>query len=325
MALLSENEWREFLLRHPQAHLLQTAEWGRLKERFGWKAVRLVHDDCGAQVLLRALPLGFHIAYVPKGPVGEQPESIWPHIDRVCREHRTVFLKIEPDLWQQPGDGGEAPEGFQSSTETIQPPRTILLDLARDEAEILASMKAKTRYNIGLAERKGVLVQPSQDFALFSSLLAETGERDGFEVHSRDYYQQAYTLFHPLGQCELLTASYEGQTLAALMVFARGATAWYFYGASSDQHRELMPAYLLQWEAIRWARRTGCRVYDFWGIPDEDEQTLEAGFTGRSDGLWGVYRFKRGFGGRVCRAAGPWDRVYLPWVYRLYKMRAKRR
>jgi lipid II:glycine glycyltransferase (peptidoglycan interpeptide bridge formation enzyme) len=107
------------------------------------------------------------------------------------------------------------------------------------------------------------------------------------------------------------------------MVFQYGDRSWYFYGASSDQHRELMPTYLVQWEAMRWAKARGCRTYDLWGVPDEDFDTLEEQFMSRNDGLWGVYRFKRGFGGQLLRASGPWDRVYNPALYALYKFRAR--
>jgi lipid II:glycine glycyltransferase (peptidoglycan interpeptide bridge formation enzyme) len=137
-------------------------------------------------------------------------------------------------------------------------------------------------------------------------------------------HHKAYELFHPKGMCELLLADYQGQPLAALMVFAVGRHAWYLYGASSDRERARMPAYLLQWKAIRWARSRGCVKYDLWGVPDEDEATLEAQFESRRDGLWGVYRFKRGFGGRVARSAGAWDRVYNPAVYWLYRLRVSR-
>jgi lipid II:glycine glycyltransferase (peptidoglycan interpeptide bridge formation enzyme) len=117
--------------------------------------------------------------------------------------------------------------------------------------------------------------------------------------------------------CELLVAEAEGQPLAALIVFARGARAWYLYGASANEFRNYMPTYVLQWEAMRWARVQGCTEYDLWGVPDEDEETLEAEFTKRADGLWGVYRFKRGFGGEVRRGAGPWERVYRPVLHRV--------
>jgi lipid II:glycine glycyltransferase (peptidoglycan interpeptide bridge formation enzyme) len=180
-------------------------------------------------------------------------------------------------------------------------------------------MKQKTRYNIRLAVKRGVIVRPCADLGLFSQLMVETGQRDRFGVHSPDYYRQAYELFNPRGECELLLAEIEGNPLAALMVFAHGPRAWYFYGASSNVQRDHMPTYLLQWEAMRWARQRGCREYDLWGVPDAGEEELEAGFTSRSNGLWGVYRFKRGFGGTLRRSAGPWDRVYNPLLYRLYR------
>jgi lipid II:glycine glycyltransferase (peptidoglycan interpeptide bridge formation enzyme) len=109
------------------------------------------------------------------------------------------------------------------------------------------------------------------------------------------------------------------------MAFAQGKRAWYLYGASSNLHREVMAPYLLQWEAIRWARGRGCVEYDLWGIPDAGEDELEAHFADRQDGLWGVYRFKRGFGGRVWRSVGTWDRVYNPRLYRLYRFLIARR
>jgi lipid II:glycine glycyltransferase (peptidoglycan interpeptide bridge formation enzyme) len=158
------------------------------------------------------------------------------------------------------------------------------------------------------------------DLDTFYQLMETTGQRDGFGVHSQAYYQAAHQLFAPAGRSRLLLAEFEGQLLAGLVVFAFGDTAIYMYGASSDAHRNRMPTYLLQWEAMLWAKEQGCRVYDLWGVPDEDEATLEDEFTQRSDGLWGVYRFKRGFGGRLVRRIGAWDLVYAPMRYRLYSL-----
>jgi peptidoglycan pentaglycine glycine transferase (the first glycine) len=163
-----------------------------------------------------------------------------------------------------------------------------------------------------------VLVRPCSDLELFYRLMGVTGRRDAFGVHSLDYYRRAYELFYPRGECELLLAEFQGQPLGAVMVFAHGRRAWYFYGASADEFREVMPTYLLQWEAIRWARGRGCSEYDLWGVPDTDEGTLEANFEQQKGGLWGVYRFKRGFGGQLRRSQGPWDRVYNPVLYAFY-------
>ena len=268
------------------------------------------------------------LAYVPRGPVGGPVEKLLPELDRVCAEQGAFMLKVEPD---QPWDAARAvalrAAGLRQSPQTIQPASTIVIDLEPDEDEILARMKQKTRYNIRLAGRKGVMVRAWDDLPSFARMMDETAARDEFGAHSLTYYQKAYELFHARSSCELLVAEFEGQALAALMVFARGERAWYFYGASRDAHREKMPTYLLQWEAMRWAKARGCRLYDLWGIPDKDEAVLERDFQDRSDGLWGVYRFKRGFGGQVVRSLGAWDRVYRPLRYALYRLglRAVRR
>jgi len=238
-----------------------------------------------------------------------------------------VLLKVEPEAWE-PLPAGWIQDnlpGFRSSPQTIQAPRTVVVDLEGEEERTLARMKPKTRYNIRLAEKKDVQVHPSSDLEGFYALMSVTGQRDAFGVHSLDYYRRVYDLFHPDGACELLQAEYSGQPLAALMVFGRGNWAWYFYGASNNLERNRMPAYLLQWEAMRWARQRGCRFYDLWGIPDEEEGVLEAEFEKRSSELWGVYRFKRGFGGQVRRTAGAYDRVYIPGLHAFYRWWARRR
>jgi lipid II:glycine glycyltransferase (peptidoglycan interpeptide bridge formation enzyme) len=265
------------------------------------------------------------IAYLAKGPIGENWDGLWLEVDAVCRRRHAIFLKVEPDLWTESTGIELPPRGFRLSPHSIQPPRTLLVDLHGEEEAILGHMKQKTRYNIKLAQKKGVTVQPSVELEVFHRLMQVTGGRDAFGVHSLSYYQRAYELFHTRDACELLLAKYEDEPLAGLMVFAQGPRAWYLFGASSNEHRDRMPTYLLQWEAMRWARGRGCTEYDLWGVPDADENTLETEFTHRSDGLWGVYRNKRGFGGKLCRAAGPWDRVYSPLAYRLYSWWTSRR
>ncbi len=327
MPVVTLDEWNRFTSLHPQAHLLQCGEWGALKAGFGWQPERIVMGAAGAQVLFKPLPLGFSLAYLPKGPLGADWDALWPEVDALCRRRRAVFLKVEPDAWQEDAGVGAGMQmaGFRPSQHDLQPPRTIVVDLQGDEEDLLARMKQKTRYNIRLAERKGVEVETSAHVSIFSELMEVTGERDSFGVHTLDYYRRAYELFYPAGMCELFIASYQGQALSGLMVFAQGKRAWYFYGASNNLHRNLMPTYLIQWEAMRWARSKGCTQYDLWGVPDHDEQTLEAQFSERSDGLWGVYRFKRGFGGELKRSLGAWDKVYRPLGYTAYQAIIARR
>ena len=329
MPVLSASEWDSFLSGYPEAHILQSSAWGELKNAFDWTPVRItssISGQCGAQVLFRRLPLSFSVAYVPKGPLGDCADwpGLWPELDRLCRQRRAIFLLVEPDA-SEPLDTQllSTMHKFGQAASPVQPRRTVLVDISGTEEQVLERMKQKTRYNIHLAERKDVVVSQVNDLLEFNALMKVTGARDGFEVHSLQYYQRVFDLFSPHERCALLVARYADRPLAGLMVFYRGSRAWYFYGASSDEERNRMPAYLLQWEAMRWARQHGCREYDLWGIPDQDEADLEAHFTDRSDGLWGVYRFKRGFGGRLDRSAGAWMRVYNPLFYRLYQWRMR--
>jgi len=314
MPIISLTDWNQFLTRHPNAHLLQTGEWGELKSAFGWKPIRIVSGDSGVQILFRKLPLGFTVGYIPKANFDQ---SLLPEIDSACKQNRAIFLKLEPDSWDN-----QKPETWnlklRTSPHNIQPPRTIIIDIRGTEEEILARMKPKARYNTRLAEKKGVTVRAWNDIDSFHKMMLVTGGRDGFGIHSLEYYKSAYELLQPKGLGEILVAEYEGKPLAALFVARSGQRAYYLYGASTDEERNRMPTYLLQWEAMKWAKTRGCEEYDLWGVPDEDEATLEANFESRHDGLWGVYRFKRGFGGELKRAAQAMDRVYNPLLYWAY-------
>jgi peptidoglycan pentaglycine glycine transferase (the first glycine) len=334
-------EWDAFVAAHPHGSILQTTSWSRLKGRFGWTPRRIwVRREnqlvAGAQVLFRSAALGMvHIGYIPHGPLvdwrdDEQVAVLLNQLDFAAYEHRAGLVKIEPMLWQEemPPQEWQAlcdRHNLVAPGDTIQPPRTMVVDLRPGEEQILQAMKQKTRYNIRLAERKGVVVREgtATDLPIFNGLMAITAERDSFGVHQPDYYRTAYELFAP-DNAALFLAEYERTPLAAIMVFTHGSRAAYFYGASSNEQRQRMPAYALQWEAMRWAKARGCTEYDLWGVPDYPEEQLEAAFTGRSDGLWGVYRFKRGFGGELMRTVGSADRVYSRLLYRLYQWRRGR-
>ncbi len=325
MPEINHSEWNTFLSKQVAAHLLQSDEWGKLKSAFGWEPVQIVEGDTGAQILFRSLPLKYSLAYLPKGPVTATHPSpaFWTAVDRVCRSRRAIFLKVEPDGWvddmQKPSDYYW--DGFVPSRQHIQPHNTLVIDLQGTEDDVFNRMKPKTRYNIRLAGRKDIVVHPSDDIENFYKVMTVTGQREEFHVHSRDYYRRAYELFHPRGMCELFVADYQGCTLATLMVFANDRQAYYFYGASSGVERNRKATYPLQWEAIRWAHARGCEEYDMWGIPDEAMDIAEDDAEAREDGLWGVYRFKRGFGGAIKHAVPTLDRVYIPLLYKLYLWR----
>jgi peptidoglycan pentaglycine glycine transferase (the first glycine) len=325
MIVINDSDWDAFLEQHPEAHLLQTSAWGRLKSQFGWSSIHCRQQDCGVQILFRKLPLGFTIGYIPKGPIGENWQVLQLEIDQICRQNNTIFLIIEPDILEESRNKiSEQMRGYAKQVSPVQPRRSIIIDLAGSESHWLERMKQKTRYNIRLAEKKEIDVHISTDIDSFYQLMIQTGQRDGFGVHSKKYYQLAFDLFSQENKCVILQADYRNAPLAALMIFSHGARAWYFYGASNDLERSRMPTYLLQFEAMRWAASRGCIEYDLWGIPDADLEELEARFSERSDGLWGVYRFKRGFGGHIVRSVGAWNRVYNPFLYWLYQVWSKR-
>ncbi|GAB4521626.1 MAG: peptidoglycan bridge formation glycyltransferase FemA/FemB family protein [Anaerolineae bacterium] len=321
-------DWDAFVQQQTRAHVLQLSAWGELKCAFGWDYEIVTLNDhnaitAGALLLFRALParLGT-MAYLPMGPYvthDAQWEPLWSAVRDAARRHHAAFLKWEPGIYHDtPPDFTQWK--FQASPQTVQPPNTILIDLTPDDDAMMARMNQGTRRKIRQSYKNDVQYYEGSraDVEKFNALMQATGTRNEFGVHEPRYYELAYELFAP-DDAALILAEHEGDVLAGIMVFAVGDTALYLYGASSDVKRNLMATYGVQWEAIQWAKRRGCRWYDLWGIPDEDEATLESQFQERGDGLWGVYGFKRGWGGQVIRSAGAWDRVYNPLVYTAYK------
>ncbi len=339
--------WDSFVLAHPNGHLLQSYAWGEFKRRHQWPAMRLIITEpgsdkvlAGAQVLFREMA-GLSVAYIPKGPVvdwanRELVAALFQNLRQVTRRRRAIYLKIEPNIALDPQFNPTLLEeyGFKPSSETIQPRSTIRVDLTDAREKWLERMKNKTRYNIRLSERRGVKCRQADpanpaDFEGFYKLMEQTGQRDHFGIHSADYYRDVWEAFRTSpegsGNGALWLAEFEGQIIAGVMVFTYGGEAAYFYGASSDEHRREMATYLLQWQAMSWAKENGARWYDFWGIPDEispdevghENETLDQ--KNVRDGLWGVYRFKQGFGGEVVRYAGAYDLVYNRAMYLLWQ------
>lgn len=331
----SPDTWDQFVSSHPRAHLLQLSAWGELKAAFGWKPVRIAlagadgHLAAGVQLLRRRLPLRLGwMAYAPYGPLVDwsdpaQVRALQAALARTARQQRIAFLKIEPGSSLEHVDFQGF--GFRPSAQTIQPPRTVVIDLSGDDEAILARMNQGTRRNIrkSIKYEVGIREGTRAEVANFNALLAETGERDAFGVHAPDYYARAYDLFVPAGRAALILGRYGDQDLAGVMVFALGEWAWYLYGASSDRERQRMASYGVQWAAMQWARQHGARYYDMYGVPDCDPGALEAQFETRSDGLWGVYRFKRGWGGTITRTSGAWDFSYNHLLYTAYRLAVK--
>ncbi|MBI4785561.1 MAG: peptidoglycan bridge formation glycyltransferase FemA/FemB family protein [Chloroflexi bacterium] len=321
--------WDDFVCAHG-GHLLQSAGWGELKARFGWSALRLALDRdgelvAGALVLFRNLPLGLRLAYLPRGPVCDPTDhatfaALSETLSATARARGAFALTIEPDS-PSPSPPLFADELRRTGEGRVgvgfQPHTTIHLDLTRDLDTILAQMKPKWRYNIRLAERKGVTVREGQleDVPTFYRLLQITGARDHFAIHSLAYYRAAFDLLQH--HARLFIAEYEREPLAAIFVTAFGAEAIYLYGASSNAHRERMPNHALHWAAMQWAKARGCARYDLWGIGDD--RPVRSQRPHRSILPDGLRQFKQGFGGQVVEYVGAYDVVFSRWRYELYR------
>lgn len=336
LSVTNQQDWDGALLALPHPHILQSWAWGDFKSRHGWRPQRLLFQEEGrtvaaASLLRRTIPvLPTAICYAPKGPIldwtdEDRAERVLAVLEREARRWDTLFVKIDPDLYYPDHAPAFSPcpphapqmaallqrRGWRFSNDQIQFRNTVLLDLEPEEDDLLAAMKQKSRYNIRLAARRGVTIRQGEgaDLPLFYQLYAETAQRDRFLIRAPHYYEDAWGSFLQAGLATLLLAEVEGQAVAGLILFIFGNRAWYMYGASSNQHRDKMPNYLLQWEAIRHARARGCTVYDLWGAPEELEE---------SDPMWGVVRFKLGLGGQIAQGLGAWDYAARGVPYRFY-------
>jgi len=324
-AITQADVWDAAIRRLPQAHILQSWLWGELKGSRGWAPFRFLWrlEDrivAAAQVLL--LQRGrLCLGYVPKGPLLDWTddalaEVVLTQLAEYARQRGLLLLKIAPDVRADTEVGATTSalltkHGWRASFEQVQFRNTMLLDLQPTLHRLMEQMKPKWRYNIHLAVRKGVTVRDAtpDDVPLLCAMYAKTAARDSFVIREEAYYQDVWQRFMRAGLTWALIAEVDHTPLAMAIAFHLGTYAWYMYGASYDTGREFMPNHLLQWHIIRRAKEAGCTVYDLWGAPDTPDVT---------DPLWGVYRFKEGFGATYVRHLGAYDYTPRTWLYRLY-------
>ncbi len=339
----TQEQWDNWLEESPGGgHILQSYEWGEHKSRYGWKPVRLTLSDSGkvvgvGQFLVRRTPfVGGHVMYCPKGPWipwddEDAVRTFFKGVVTVAKREKAHTVKIEPEVLEKNEQvkGVLKDLGFRKARYDLQFKTTMVVDLTPSEDEMLARMKGKTRYNIRLAQKKGVhIVEDDTPQALedLYNLHRITAERDGFVLRPKSYYMAAWTKMKEAGRAHFFFAEHEGERLAGMVVYTFGHKYWYMIGASSNEKRNLMPTYLLQWEVMRWAKSQGLTYYDMVAIPNPDN-------LNESDPMWGLYRFKSGFGGEIFEFLGIYDlhvnklRAWAwynfePLYYRLY-MRLK--
>ncbi len=317
----NKTTWNSFLLASP-AHdrlFLQSWEWGECLRAEGQGIERLaIHDDAGALVaqalaVERTLFGNKKYIFLPYGPVMSSPD-LMPSMLALLRQRwcasrpQVVFIRVEP---------ATAVTGVGQRVKEIHPVETSLLDLTQPVEVLPTGMHAKTRYNIKVAKRHGVVVAVSNAAADFLRLMKMTSARDKFTAHSDQHYS---TLLKQLGVMALPSAAARElavtifvarrgeQVLAAAMVAVFGDTATYLHGASSNTDRQLMAPYLLHWEIIQRVQALGYRQYDWWGVNT----------TGTRPDWAGITRFKQGFGGHIKEYGGTYDLICQSQWYRMY-------
>jgi lipid II:glycine glycyltransferase (peptidoglycan interpeptide bridge formation enzyme) len=330
---LGEHAYRDFLEANFAADFMQTLAWGRVKSLTGWRSVPLLLQDTGGRVVLSALLLArrlpglpFTLFYSPRGPVldwnrpGDELALILKAFVASVRDmapkHRAVVLKCDPALPESNATAGMALQaaGFRPGTtavafEGVQPRFVYVIDIRPDPADLLASFSSKHRYNIRLAQRKGIEVRQAQteeELLAFYQLLEETAARDRFRVRAYPYFESIWREVVASDGAQLFLTAHGGDLLGGALVFTLGRRGWYVYGASSRHKRNLMPNHALHWEIMLWLKERGFEQYDMRGI---------SGDLTPDSPLYGLYRFKKGFSGEIVEYAGEFD---LPLIGPLY-------
>ena len=313
--ITDKKQLNDFVSSGTHAQFLQSFEWGEFQKEVSgviW-LIGVIEDDgrliASAKLVKKQLPMGKSYFYCGRGPIIRDmnrakviANELFNTIKDLAVDEGVMFLRFEP-IYEFNVLDFSFPI-FQ--TIDVQPSQTLILDLTKSEEEILQAMHQKTRYNIRLAEKKGVkIVEAGADrFEEFWQLLTSTGDRDDFNLHGRGYYQAMLKMDKSF--VKLLFAEYQGKPLAGNLVIFFGDTATYIHGGSSNDNREVMAPYAMQWHTIKLAKQAGFKYYDFHGI-DETK--------------WpGVTRFKMGFGGQIVKYPGTFDLVYDEAWYNIYKM-----
>ena len=326
----SQAEYTSFLETHERCNFQQSIEWSNVKT--SWKhEVILAEDSSGKiigslMVLIRKIPIFGNIMYSARGPVCdihnmEVLKQINEGIQVLAKKYNAIVIRIEPDIKSEDQSfrnimldlGYQIKDDAKNFREEIQPRYVFRLDTkGKTEEELFKNLHSKTRYNVRLATKKGVTIKEGtkDDLKEFHKIMVTTGIRDGFITRSLSYFETMYDQMAPK-HMKLLMAYYEDKPISGVIVIMYGNKTWYLYGASSNEHRNLMPNYLLQWEMIKIALENKSDIYDLRGVP------------GIADNSNGLYRFKKGFGAEYTEFIGEVYMEFKPIRYRAYKLAEK--
>jgi len=324
---VDKDEWNNFVANSYGSPILQSYEWGDLKEAFGWEPIRIAIKKDGSiaaavSILKRNIPYtGKSVFYAPRGPVldfgnKELFDELMTAVKIETKKHNAIVLKIDPYM-EEEDPRKQLFDSFTQNKKQVQPRTTVILDLKKSSDDLINSFESKTRYNIRLSEKKGVRVvenSTKEGMGIFYKIHQETSKRDVFLIQSERYYQKIQELLIERGLGKVFLAYVNDIPIAGVVIFAFGDRIWYMYGASSDAFRNLMPNHAIHWHVIKWAKEKGYKYYDLWGIPSSPNPDHP---------LYGVYRFKKGFNGALVKLAGVYDYIYSPFWYNLFDLSVK--
>jgi len=309
---INKEQWNRFI-KENNGSFLQSWQWGEFQESIDRKIWRIEIEGLKGLIIKHDLPLKKNYLYCPYGPIGQGDfKEFLKEVKKIAKEEKSIFFRIEPkqkiDL-----------KSFIKSTKEIQPSKTTILDISQPEEDLLKQMHQKTRYNIRLAQKRGIEIEQSNEkesLSIFLKLLKETAKRDKFFLHSEEYYRKMLDVLGKDGMIKLFLAKYNGQVIAVNLICFFNKTSIYLHGASGYDYHKLMAPYLLQWHTILEAKKKELKYYDFWGIDEKK---------------WpGVTRFKRGFlpageasNGQDVNYSGTFDLIYRPIWYTLHNLARK--
>lgn len=312
--------WDDFIAHQPHVSFLQSWAWGEMQKILGVPYERLVVDtgqpQAAALVLTRRIPWSKSWLYIPRGPIfstrlpdAEQWSLMQREFDRLAKEQDALFVRCDP-AWPATAASLLTAPGWKQAERDVQPRATVIIDLTKSDEELLGAMHQKTRYNIRLAEKKGVQVRfgtEVSDLEIFLGLKHQVEERSAFRYHPEAYYRAMHQALGTAGMFVVAIAEHDGTPLAAHLLISFAGTTTYVHGASASSKRHLMAPHLLQWTSMQWARQQGAQWYDLYGIAPADASPHHP---------WaGITKFKLGFGGQREEYIGAWDYIYEPAWY----------
>lgn len=299
-------------------HPLQSVEWGEFRKKTGVKVI----NENGLLLTIHSVPkTRYTIGYLPKGPLPTR--NMLGELKEIGRRENCVFIQLEPNVEYSEKLKLEMKTlGLVPAAHPLFTRYTFILDLTKSEEDLLKNMSQKTRYNIRLADRKGVKViedDSNETFEEYLRLTKETTTRQNFFAHSEKYHRLMWETLKKDSKdgltAHLLKATYENEILATWILFVIGDTLYYPYGASSSNHRELMASNLMMWETIRFGKKLGLKKFDMWGALGPNPNT--------KDPWYGFHRFKEGYGGKLVEFLGSYDLIINNKIYLVYKLMNK--